>query len=188
MGFIILTILLSAFAVLAVIDGFYLHIFKCQLFNHKESEFEHKTHTARAILFPLIVFTLFIMQNNNTCFYLGILFVLLDVLTLAIDAFVEKDSRTFMGGLPRWEYILHLFVNGFHFAVIAVFLVMKLSLTDSGIQIIPDLSSLKNYSLFYVVSINLLPGAILIAFVHIFTMLKSTQIYWNQLRYKIACC
>lgn len=32
-----------------------------------------------------------------------------------------KDSRAFMGGLPRWEYIVHLLGNGFHFAAIAVF-------------------------------------------------------------------
>lgn len=108
MGFLISTILLTSFAILAVIDGFYLHIFKYQLFNHPESKFEHLTHTIRAILFPLIVYFLFISQNCQTSFSLGILFVFLDIVVLGIDAYVEKDSRAFMGGLPRWEYILHL--------------------------------------------------------------------------------
>jgi hypothetical protein len=188
MGFLISTILLLAFAILAVIDGFYLHIFKYKLYNHTESKFEHFTHTIRAILFPLIVYFLFITQNCQTSFYLGLLFVILDIIILGIDAYVEKDSRSFMGGLPRWEYILHLFVNGFHFASIAVFLTLKLNFTDSGIEIIQDLSNFKNYKLFKFIAINLLPGAIILGLLHIVTSIKTTQIYWNNLRRKITCC
>lgn len=188
MSFLISTILLTTFAVLAVIDGFYLHIFKYQLFNHKESKFEHLTHTIRAILFPLIVYFLFISQNSQTGFYLGILFIIIDIIVLGIDAFVEKDSRVFMGGLPRWEYILHLFANGFHFASIAVFLAIKLSFTENGIEIIQDLSNLKNFDLFQFVTVNLLPGAILLALLHILTSMNPTKKYWNILRTKITCC
>jgi hypothetical protein len=188
MAFLIATILLSAFAILAVIDGFYLHIFKYQLFNHKESKVEHLTHTIRAILFPLIVYCLFITQNCQTGFYWGILFVSIDIMVLGIDAFIEKDSRSFMGGLPRWEYILHLFVNGFHFASIAVFFALKLSITENGIEIIPDLSDLKNFGMFQFVAVNLLPGAIILALLHIFTSISTTQVYWNNLRTKISCC
>lgn len=188
MGFLISTVLLSAFALLAVIDGFYLHIFKYQLFNHKESKFEHLIHTIRAILFPLIVYFLFITQNCQTSFYFGVLFVTMDIIVLGIDAFVEKDSRTFMGGLPRWEYILHLFVNGFHFASIAVFLSIKLTFAENSISVIQDLSNFKNFELFKFVAVNLLPGAILLAFIHILTSVEQTQIYWNNLRSKITCC
>jgi hypothetical protein len=188
MGFLTATILLLAFALLAIIDGFYLHIFKYQLFNHKESKFEHLTHTVRAILFPLIVYFLFITQNCFISFYLGILFVVLDIIVLGIDAFVEKDSRNFMGGLPRWEYILHLFVNGFHFASIAVFFAIKLTFTENGIEIVQDLSNLKNFGLFHFVAVNLLPGAIILALLHIMTSINATSVYWNKLRTKIACC
>ncbi|MBW0177099.1 hypothetical protein [Sediminibacterium sp.] len=188
MGFLLSTILLLAFALLAIIDGFYLHIFKYQLFNNKESKFEHLVHTIRAILFPMIVYFLFISQNCLTSFYLGVLFVITDIIVLGIDAFVEKDSRSFMGGLPRWEYILHLFVNGFHFSSIAVFFALKLTYTENGIEIVQDLSNLKNYELFHFVAVNLLPGAIIIALVHIFTALNLTKSYWNKLRMKITCC
>ncbi len=188
MGFLISTILISVFAILAIIDGFYLHIFKYQLFNHKESKFEHLTHTIRAILFPLIVYFLFIIQNSLISFYLGILFVALDIIVLGIDAFVEKDSRSFMGGLPRWEYILHLFVNGFHFASIAVFLSFKLTITESGIEIIQDLSYLKNFELFKFVAVNLIPGAVILAIIHIMTACNATKTYWNNLRMKVTCC
>ena len=188
MGFLISTILLLAFALLAIIDGFYLHIFKYQLFNHKESKFEHLTHTIRAILFPLIVYFLFINQNCLTSFYLGVLFVAIDIVVLGIDAFIEKDSRSFMGGLPRWEYILHLFVNGFHFASIAVFFAIKLSFTENGIEIVQDLSNLKNFGLFHFVAVNLLPGAIILALLHILTSINATSVYWNNFRDKKTCC
>lgn len=173
MAFLIATILLIAFSVLAFIDGFYLHIFKYQLFNHKESKFEHLIHTYRAILFPLIVYFLFISQNCLISFYIGVFLIVLDILVLTIDAFVEKESRAFMGGLPRWEYILHLFVNGFHFAAIAVFFVIKLKLTNENLTIIPDLRAHENFDIFHFVTVNLLPGAILLAIIHVFTYLKT---------------
>ncbi len=188
MGFLISTILLLLFALLAIIDGFYLHIFKYQLFNHAESKFEHLTHTIRAILFPLIVYFLFITQNCLTSFYLGILFVVIDIIVLGIDAFVEKGSRSFMGGLPQWEYILHLFVNGFHFSSIAVFFAIKLTFTNNNIEIIQDISNLKNFGLFHFVAVNLLPGAIILALLHILTSINITKVYWNNLRTKITCC
>lgn len=188
MGLLISTILLVAFAVLAVIDGFYLHIFKYQLHNQAESKFEHLTHTLRAILFPLIVYFLFILQNSAIGFFIAITLVIVDIAILGMDAFSEKDSRKFMGGLPRWEYLLHLFVNGFHFASIAVFLAIKLELRATGITIIPDLSHMLNYDVFKIVVENLIPGAILIALIHVITSMNTTRPIWNALRSKISCC
>lgn len=185
---LITSILLLAFGVLAVIDGFYLHIFKYQLHTHAESKMEHLSHTVRAVLFPAIVYFLFLSKHSEMGFYIGISLVIVDMIVLVIDAYMEKDSRAFMGGLPRWEYILHLFVNGFHFSPIAVFLAVKLNLSDSGIDIVSDLSNLKNFALFEFIAINLIPGAILLAFVHIFIAVKPTAMYWNNLRTKITCC
>ena len=48
-------IFLVLFMLLATYDGLYLHLWKYELFKREESSFEHKTHTIRAILFPLIV-------------------------------------------------------------------------------------------------------------------------------------
>ncbi len=188
MGFLISTILLLAFGLLAVIDGLYLHIIKYQLFNHQESKFEHLMHTIRAILFPIIVYFLFIPQNCIVCFYIGSMFVALDIIILGIDAFVETDSRKFMGGLPRWEYVLHLFVNGFHFASIAVFFALKLTFAQNGIEINQDLSNLENFKIFEFAALNLLPGAIVLALLHVLTSINATKVYWNNLRAKITCC
>ena len=42
--FLLSMICLIAFMFLATYDGAYLHLWKYELFNRKESEFEHKTH------------------------------------------------------------------------------------------------------------------------------------------------
>lgn len=132
-AFIILIILLIAYIVLAFFDGVFLHLYKYRLYEHKESKFEHLTHTIRAILFTSILISLFINIEENRLFLLGTALVAADIITLIIDAYVEKDSRQFMGGLPRWEYIIHLLVNGFHFASIAVFLVIKIKLAGTAL-------------------------------------------------------
>jgi hypothetical protein len=187
-GLMITSTLLIAFGVLALIDGFYLHIFKYQLHNHAESKTEHLTHTIRAILFPAIMYFLFLKQNCEICFYIGILLAIIDVIVLAIDAYTEKDSRAFIGGLPRWEYILHLFVNGFHFSSIAVFLTIKLNFSENNISIVADLSNVKSFAVFEFIVINLIPGAILLACIHIFIIFKPTVAYWNNWRAQINCC
>lgn len=187
-AFVILSILLLLFAFLALYDGFYLHIFKYQLQNQVQSRNEHLTHTIRAILFPAIVYFLFLKQDCVISFYLGLTFVMIDLIVLVIDAYIEKDSRAFMGGLPRWEYILHLFVNGFHFASIAVFLSLKLNLDKEGITITPNFYSYQNFYIFKLIALNILPGSILIGLIHILVIFPNTAVVWNKWRAKINCC
>jgi hypothetical protein len=185
---IITTVLLLLFSALALYDGFYLHIFKYKLHNYSESKTEHLTHTIRALFFPAILYFLFLKQDCNTSFTIGLVIVVLDIIVMAVDAFIEKDSRKFMGGLPRWEYILHLFVNGFHFASIAVFLSIKLGYENNQIAILSPIDQYQNYEIFHAVVINLLPGAILIAVLHLLLCIPKTRTRWNNLRDKIQCC
>lgn len=56
MAFIISIVLLIAYSLLALFDGVFLHLYKYRLYEHKESKFEHLTHTIRAI-FCLQVFS-----------------------------------------------------------------------------------------------------------------------------------
>ncbi|MFD1604788.1 hypothetical protein ACFSJW_15365 [Flavobacterium artemisiae] len=182
---IISSFFLVLFAVLALYDGFYLHIFKYQLHNREESKTEHITHTLRAVFFPAILYFLFLKQDNYTAFAIGLTIVLLDILVLGYDAFIEKDSRQFMGGLPRWEYIVHLFVNGFHFASIAVYLSIRFTFQNGEIM----LSNInQSPGFFNLLIVNLLPGAILMAILHIFLCMPKTALIWNNFRSKINCC
>jgi len=103
-----------------------------------------------------------------------------------VDAYVEKDSRKFMGGLPRWEYIIHLLVNGFHFASIAVFLVIKINLTDNGITLQNSFQQYSNFHIFRTIALNLLPGAILIGLLHILVYIPKFNFYFKKVQFK--CC
>ena len=182
----ILSILLVAFALLAMYDGVYLHLIRYKLFQHPESRFEHFTHTVRAILFPFIIYFLF-LETSQTAFFIGVSVVFLDIVILIVDAYSEKDSRRFMGGLPRWEYIIHLLVNGFHFASIAVVLVMKLDVGDHNIRITADYTNAANYPFLKTILVQLIPGSIIIAAAHLVLMFRKPQLAFSKCC-RINCC
>lgn len=177
-------ILLVLFAVLGLYDGFYLHILKYKLYEHSESRNEHLSHTLRSLLFPLILYFLY-LNETTTGFYIGVAIMLLDVLVMGVDAYMEKDSRVFMGGLPRWEYIIHLFVNGFHFASIAVFILVKVAFVNEEIVLVTDFSMVNYYSHFTWIVKNLMPGAILMALLHVMVSIPSTAVYWSAVQAKL---
>lgn len=186
--FYLATASLVLFMLLATYDGFYLHIWKYRLFDRKESLFEHKTHTVRAILFPLIVWLLFIEQTSFWAFIVGITFVVIDIVVLAIDAYHEKESRSFMGGLPTWEYIVHLFANAFHFTAIILVVALKLDVTKGSLIFIDHFTPTAAYRLFQFVGVNLIPGAIVLAALHFILMLKKPKNIWLNYRSKVTCC
>lgn len=185
-AFILSIVLLSAYVLLALFDGVFLHLYRYRLYAHKESKFEHFTHTIRAILFTGILFSLFINIENNSLFVFGVILVAADIVMLIMDAYVENDSRAFMGGLPRWEYIIHLLVNGFHFAGIAVFLVIKINIDNNGITLVNHFQSVEAFHLFRTIAINLLPGAVMISLLHILVYFPKFNFYFNKLQLK--CC
>ncbi|MGI9551335.1 MAG: hypothetical protein ACR2MT_09055 [Aurantibacter sp.] len=186
--FYLATACLVLFMVLATYDGFYLHIFKYALFNRDESIFEHKTHTARAVLFPLIVWFIMVNETSLSVFLIGIAFVLLDLVVLGIDAYSEKESRSFMGGLPKWEYIVHLFSNAFHFSAIILVLSLKIEIVDSSVVFVNELPPSTAKEIFAFVSINVIPGAIVLALLHFVLMLAKPRKIWNLYRTRITCC
>lgn len=185
-AFLLSTVLLVAYSFLALYDGVYLHLYKYRLQDHRESRFEHLTHTIRAILFSAILYTLFIRVDNSMLFFIGITLVFFDVIIMITDAYLEKDSREFMGGLPRWEYILHLLVNGFHFAAIAVLLVIKINLDEHNISLNKSFRTIRYFDVFKLISVNLLPGSILIALLHLLVYVPKFNFYFKKI--SIKCC
>jgi hypothetical protein len=183
-AFSISMILLILFALLGLYDGLYLHIFKYRLYEHAESRTEHIIHTIRGILFPAILY-FFYLKGDCISFTIGMMLVAFDLVTLGIDAYLEGDSRKFMGGLPRWEYIIHLFVNGFHFAAISVFLATKLNFNHAGLQIRADFSDVSTYPAFLWLVKNLIPGGILVSLLHLFVLFPKTARYWSKFRNKL---
>lgn len=185
-AFLLSSILLVGYSILAVFDGVFLHLYKYRLYLHQESRFEHLTHTIRAILFTGILVSLFINIESNSLFIFGCVLIVADIITLLMDAYVEKDSRQFMGGLPRWEYIIHLLVNGLHFAAIAVFLVIKIDLDSNGFTLVKNFQHIESYGTFRFIAINLLPGAVIISLLHILVYSPKFTKYFNKLQLK--CC
>lgn len=175
------SLFLILFMVLATYDGLYLHLWKYELFKKKKSVFEHKTHTIRAILFPLIVWLLFINKDDFS-FYIGLSLVLIDLVVLAIDAYSEKDSRQFMGGLPKWEYIIHLFSNGFHFAATGLLLATRVNVIENGLSLSIMDNISKGQELLNFISVNIIPGAILMALLHLFFIFPKGIKLWDKLK------
>lgn len=174
--------------ILATYDGFILHIWKYRLFDRKESKFEHKVHTVRAILFPLIVWLLFINETNLMLFLIGITLVAIDIIVLGIDAYHEKESRSFMGGLPTWEYIVHLFANAFHFAAIILVFALRMEITEGGLIFVDQVAVSYAHDVFQFVSVNVIPGAIVLALLHFILMLEKPRNFWMNYRSKVSCC
>lgn len=180
-------ILLTLFAGLAFYDGVYLHLLRYRLYARSESRTEHLLHTIRALLFPPLLYFLY-LSPGPAGFLVGVVLVLADVLTLGADAYLEKDSRAFMGGLPRWEYILHLFVNGLHFASIAVWLLLKVRLTATGPVLVPMLPATDGYRLLVSLAWNLLPGAVVLGIVHLLLLVPAVATQWERLHARLRCC
>lgn len=185
--FLLSMICLIAFLILATYDGAYLHLWKYELFNRNESLFEHKTHTIRAIIFPIIVWLLFV-ETSIIGFWIGLTLVAVDLIVLGIDAYSEKESREFMNGLPRWEYILHLFANSFHFSAIVLIIATRLKIKEFGIIYSTEFLSSTSFETLKLLAIYILPGAIILGIIHLLLTLHIGKQLWNSARLKITCC
>jgi hypothetical protein len=173
--------------ILATYDGAYLHLWKFELFNREESAFEHKTHTIRALLFPLIVYLLFV-DTNIVSFWIGLSLVGIDLIVLGIDAYSEKESRSFMNGLPQWEYIVHLFANSFHFAAVVLIAAARTTMTTEGIFYSTEFMLHNSFETVQFIALNILPGSIVLGIVHLLLTFNFGKQLWNVNRLKIACC
>jgi hypothetical protein len=169
---LISTALLLGFALLGVMDGVYFHFWKHKLPTHPASRYEHKLHTLRAVAFPFIIYFLYAHNFGGLYLWLGAFFAGFDLIILGMDVVAEFGSRESLGGLPRTEYLIHIFANGFHFASIALILSIKpVSAWNYSSQILLD----GSYPWFTVSVANvLITGGILVALTHIG--------YWWQYR------
>lgn len=172
---------------LATYDGAYLHLWKFELFNKEESTFEHHTHTARALLFPAIVYLLFV-DTSFVGFWLGLALVLIDLIVLGLDAYSEKESRSFMNGLPQWEYILHLFANSFHFAAIVLIIAARTSITNDGIMYSTEFMLHSSFKTVQFIATNIIPGSIILGLLHLLLSSEFGRRLYNTNRLKITCC
>lgn len=107
-------ILLLLFLGVGAIDGVYFHINRYQLFAHPESRFEHFLHTIRGLLLVGIVLLLYVLPGQGWQLYLALSLALIDLVVMAVDVWIEYQSRSKLGGLSREEYTVHVLANTLH--------------------------------------------------------------------------
>lgn len=103
---------LLIYLVIAVIDGFYFHIYKYKLYAREDSKKEHLLHTLNAILFPLSIFFVFCDKFKGIFLYFGILLLILSLIIEFFDLYEESKSRKSLGGLTSNEYAMHFSLSG----------------------------------------------------------------------------
>ena len=141
----------------------------------------------RALLFPLIVYLLFI-DTSIAGFWIGLTLVAIDLIVLGIDAYSEKESRRFMNGLPQWEYIVHLFANSFHFAAIILIVAARTTINKEGIFYSTEFILHNSFETVQFIAINILPGSIILGIIHLLLTFDFGKQLWNVNRLKITCC
>lgn len=156
-------VFLVLFAAFAFFDGIVLHLWKYKLYRFNDTIYEHKLHTVRAIIFPIILIGFFLYELTGLFYLIVVLLGSLDWIIQILDMWEEKKARTRFGGLGSLEYILHVTLTSLHTSMFLLYLIAKqngsLSFQITEIQI-----AHKN---FHFVAMNLLPGAIFVALLHI---------------------
>ena len=102
------TALLLLFALLAAVDGIYIHLIRLKLPSRPQSWMEHVWHTLSAILFVPIVLTVFLAPTAGVALWTGVALVALLYWIEVRDVRAEKESRADIGGMSRGELMLHV--------------------------------------------------------------------------------
>jgi hypothetical protein len=141
---------LVAFAGLSFVDGIVVHLWRERLHRRPGSRLEHGLHTARAVLFPLILVLFF----GHAAPALGLAFLVVDQGVEIADMAVERRSRAYSGGLRSSEYVLHGVLISLRGAGVAFALVA--GQPSAAVGTLVDL---------------LLPGTVLAAILHLVLMI-----------------
>jgi hypothetical protein len=170
----IASILLAVYAAVGAFDGIYLHLWKYRLFANEASRCEHHLHTVHAVLFVIVVGTLYLAPTAGLLLWAGVgAFVAAFVIAL-LDVLEERRSRAHLGGLTPREYALHVGLIALQSASIALILAARpASAWSLDAPLVLDLAP---PGLSRTVALNLLPGAVLAALVHVVLGLRAVSI------------
>jgi hypothetical protein len=167
-------VLLLVFAALAPLDGLYLHLWRYRLHTRAESRHEHALHTARALLFPVILVLVYGGRSSGWPLVLGAALIAVDVSVQAADMWVEPASRADLGGLSSFESVLHGILITIGSASLALMLGSRPASAWS-LAVAPTLGPSHGPFAEWAVEM-LLPGAVLIAGLHVYLWLRPTSL------------
>lgn len=155
-------IFLILFAVLSFADGVFLHLIKYRLQEKGDSRREHLAHMGRSILFIPIALMLFYWNLSGTWLWILAALVVVDLAIEFFDVLEERRSRQKIGGLSSGEYLLHVSITTVRVAAITLAFASKPKEAWLSDVTLPQYSEPVRF-----VSAQLIPGAILIALIHI---------------------
>lgn len=102
-------LLLVIAATIGGLDILYYHVYKFRLYEQPKSRWEVVTHILRGILIGTGGFMLVNFEIRGAWYYVvGSLFIL-DFINALWDVYLEPESRAPLGGLPPFEYMIHIF-------------------------------------------------------------------------------
>lgn len=119
------TILLVTCSATAAIDVIWIHLIALRLYRHPATIYEHKLHSVHAAMAALSVALLFGLNLGGIGLWLAVAAIATWLAVEVMDLLCEKESRTKLGGLPNYEYTLHLMISGQRFAFVALMLAAK---------------------------------------------------------------
>lgn len=157
--------LLLAYALLAGVDGIYIHLYRLRLHTRPESRLEHWLHTGRAILFPMTIAALYMVDSAGWLLWSGVALVLADLAVGARDLWCEPESRAGLGGLTALESTLHGILVALQTSSATLLLAAKSA--NAWTVAAPPVAE-ESYGLFAdLVVLAVLPGAVAVALLHL---------------------
>ena len=167
-------VLLVPLAVLALVDGLWIHLWRLRLHARPECTREHRLHTARALLFPVLLVLLYGRESTGAELVLGALLAGVDTLLEAWDTFEEPRSRERIGGLSRAEALLHVILVSLRSASLVLVFVAKPAAAWSLAASDPS-APIPGWQAQLVLQ-GLLPGAVAVAALHVVLALRVPRV------------
>jgi hypothetical protein len=100
--------LLMLASLVGAVDVLYFHLYRFRLYQRPESVYEELTHLARAGLFIAVVATIAFSDGSPAARLAVVAMIALDLANSVLDVLLERRSRASLGGLPSFEYLLHI--------------------------------------------------------------------------------
>lgn len=176
--------ILSLFLWLSVFDGLYYHLWKFRLQEREDSKFEHITHTLRAVLFIPTTILIYWVGMKGLLLWAAILVLALDLITEIVDVLSERASRAQLGGLPSGEYLVHIMLTTLRVTA----LVLAFAALPPEAWSLNSLAAITPPDFAKLIAMQALPGAVLVAGLHIYLIFDPLFISRTERSLKARCC
>jgi hypothetical protein len=169
--------------VLGAVDGIYLHLWRYRLHARAASRFEHRMHTAAALMFAATLPAVFLWETGGLLLWAGVGLIAADLAVSVVDMLSEGGSRAELGGLSTTEYVLHMLIMTARGAGLALVLAGRPA--EAWLPGAPWILG-PMPALAAMVAWQALPGAVVMAAVHVWLCTDSGVRRFEGLRSRAA--